>query len=288
MSRALIFGRTGQVARELARRVPDGVTAVFLDREAADLCDPAACATAVAAHRPDLVINAAAYTAVDRAEDEEPLASVINGDAPGAIAQAAQALDVPFLHVSTDYVFDGGGRDPWRPDAPAAPLGAYGRSKLAGEIAVRQSGTSSILRVSWVFSAHGSNFVKTMLRLAETRAELHVVADQTGGPTAAADIASTLWSMGRALQSGAARPGVYHFAGRPDASWAEFAREIFARAGRQVKVIDIPTKDYPTPARRPMNSRLDCAMLETEFGLTRPDWRQSLAAVLAELAEAGP
>ncbi|MDJ0630815.1 MAG: dTDP-4-dehydrorhamnose reductase [Rhodobacter sp.] len=284
--RALIFGTTGQVAAELRRRAPAGADVTALGRDKADLTRPAACAAAIAGHGADLVINAAAYTAVDKAEEEEPLATVINADAPAAMARAAAELGVPFCHVSTDYVFDGSGDAPWRTGDPTAPLGAYGRSKLAGECGVlRAGGTHAILRTSWVFSALGSNFVKTMLRLAETRSRLTVVADQVGGPTAAADIADALWTIGTGLMDGA-KGGTYHFSGAPDVSWADFAREIFAQAGRAVEVVDIPGSGFPSPARRPSNSRLDCTELETEFGLKRPDWRQSLAEVLADLKEA--
>ncbi len=285
--RVLVFGRTGQVAREIARRAPGDVVITALGRDQADLADPAACAAALAARAADAVINAAAYTAVDRAEDEERLATVVNGAAPAAMARAAAEKGVPFLHVSTDYVFDGGGTAPWTPEAPTGPLGAYGRSKLAGEAGVAGAGGDhAILRTSWVFSAHGANFVKTMLRLAATRDRLDVVADQTGGPTAAADIADALWTMARAFHEGRGRSGIYHFAGAPDVSWAGFAREIFAQAGRTVTVTGIPSAEYPTPAARPANSRLDCSATETHFGIPRPDWRQSLAAVLAELKEA--
>ena len=279
--RILVFGETGQVARELARRAP--VTA--LGRDAADLSDPEACAAAILASDAEAVINAAAYTAVDRAEEEETLATVINGAAPAAMARAAARKGVPFLHVSTDYVFDGSGETPWKPSDPTGPLGAYGRSKLAGEIGVRAAdGKHAILRTSWVFSSHGANFVRTMLRLGRERDALRVVDDQTGGPTAAGDIAGALLTMARALQDGAPG-GTYHFAGSPDVTWAGFAREIFARAGLEVAVTGIPSSDYPTPARRPANSRLDCATLEADFGIPRPDWRESLGGILAELAE---
>lgn len=275
----LVFGQTGQVARELARQAPD---AVHLGRGQADLSDPAACTAAIRAHAPAVVINAAAYTAVDRAETDEATALQVNGAAPGAMAQACADLGIPFLHVSTDYVFDGSGTAPWKPEDPVAPLGAYGRSKLAGEQAVRAAGGRHvILRTSWVFSAHGANFVKTMLRLGADRPALRVVADQIGGPTPAGGIAAALLTMADALRQGAAG-GTYHYAGAPDTSWACFARETFAQAGLAVTVEDIPTEAYPTPARRPLNSRLDCATL-ADFGIARPDWQQALAEVVSEL-----
>jgi dTDP-4-dehydrorhamnose reductase len=280
--RILVFGRTGQVATEIQRQAE--VTA--LGREVADLSDPMACAEAIRDHAPDLVINAAAFTAVDRAESEEDLATVINGVAPGAMARTCADLGIPFCHVSTDYVFDGSGTAPRTPSDPVAPCNAYGRSKLAGEEAVRAAGgQAAILRTSWVFSAHGGNFVKTMLRLSETRDALSVVEDQIGGPTPAADIAAALLSMGRAMVAGHAG-GLYHFSGAPDASWADFAREIFAQAGRAAVVTGIPTRDYPTPAARPQNSRLDCGSLAAEFGIRRPDWRAGLSRVLKELEQA--
>lgn len=277
----LVFGKTGQVATELARLAPD---AIFLGRDDADLSNPAACVAAIKRHAPTGVINAAAFTAVDKAEDEEPLATVINGDAPGAMARACAELDIPFVHISTDYVFDGSGQDPWRPDDRTAPIGAYGRSKRAGEDAVRAAGgTHVIMRTSWVFSAHGGNFVKTMLRLGAERDALRIVSDQIGGPTAAADIATTAL---RALDTIANKPdlsGTYHFSGAPDTSWAGFAKAIFDEAGLSVAVEEIPTTDYPTPAARPLNSRMDCSSLEAAFGIERPDWRAGLKDVIKEL-----
>lgn len=277
----LVFGKTGQVAQELQRLAPD---ACFLGRAEADLSDPAACAAAIGLHDPTAVINAAAYTAVDRAEQEEALATTINGAAPGAMARACAAQDIPFLHVSTDYVFDGQGSAPWKPGDPTGPLGAYGRSKLSGEQAVIAAGGAyAILRTSWVMSAHGNNFVKTMLRLSETRDALTVVADQVGGPTPAGAIADALLLMAAQMISGDGPSGVYHFSGAPDVSWADFAREIFAQAGRDVAVTDIPTSAYPTPATRPPNSRMDCGDLLRDYGIARPDWRVGLTEILTEL-----
>ena len=279
--RVLVFGQTGQVARELARRCPAGVTARFLGRDQADLMDPAACAAAIADC--DVVINAAAWTAVDKAEAEEATATVVNGAAPTAMAERCAALGLPFLHISTDYVFDGGGDTAFRPDHPTAPLGAYGRSKLAGEQGVLAAGGQAlILRTSWVVSAHGANFVKTMLRLGRERDSLNVVADQIGGPTPAAAIAQALLTAARALQDGAAG-GTYHFAGAPDTNWADFARAIMAGAGLPCAINDISASAYPTPARRPANSRLDCTSFTRDFGVERPDWRASLTEILKEL-----
>ncbi|WP_323716064.1 dTDP-4-dehydrorhamnose reductase [Paracoccus aminovorans] len=281
MSDLLVFGRTGQVARELARLAPE---ARFLDRAAADLSDPAACAEAIRESGCAAVLNAAAHTAVDRAESEPELARRINAEAPAAMARACAALGVPFLSLSTDYVFDGSGAAPWVETDPTGPLGIYGATKLAGEQAIAAAGGQwAVLRTSWVFSSHGANFVRTMLRLAAERSELRVVADQHGGPTPAADIAAACLTVLAAMRADATRGGLYHFSGAPDTTWADFARAIMADAGLACRIIDISTSDYPTPARRPANSRLDCAAILRDFGISRPDWRAGLAKVLQEL-----
>lgn len=279
--RILVFGKSGQVATELQRQAD----VVALGREVADLTDPKSCAATIAASDADVVINAAAYTAVDKAEDEEALATLINGDAPAAMARACADKGTPFVHISTDYVFDGTGQTPWAPQDATEPLGAYGRSKLAGENGILTAGgTAVILRTSWVFSAHGNNFVKTMLQLGNDREAMSVVADQIGGPTAAADIAKACLSIATQLCEG--KPGgIHHFSGAPDVSWAGFAREIFTQAALNPAVTDIPSSDYPTPAKRPLNSRLDCATLKSDFEISRPDWRNSLVEVLADLKE---
>lgn len=277
----LVFGQTGQVATELRTCAP---LAGFLGRDKADLSDPAACAAAIRAAAPSAVINAAAYTAVDRAEGEEALALTINGDAPGAMAETCAELGIPLVHISTDYVFAGTGETPWMPSDPVAPPNAYGRTKLAGEDAIRAAGgTYAILRTSWVVSAHGNNFVKTMLRLGAERDRLTIVADQIGGPTPAADIAGACLSIARQLQDDPGKTGTYHFSGAPDTSWAGFAREIFDRAGLTCAVEDIPTTAFPTPAARPLNSRLDCAETETVFDIHRPDWKAGLDTILNDL-----
>ncbi|MEO5620630.1 MAG: dTDP-4-dehydrorhamnose reductase [Cypionkella sp.] len=280
--KVLVFGRTGQVARELARRLPLGVTAAFLGRELADLSDPEACIAAGMASDADVVINAAAWTAVDKAEAEEAAALVVNGAAPAAMARACETRGLPFVHVSTDYVFDGAGDQPFGVDDPVAPLGAYGRTKLAGEQGVQAAGgVFAIMRTSWVVSAHGANFVKTMLRLGAERDSLNVVADQIGGPTPAADIADALYVVAAGLLAG--KPGgILHFSGAPDVSWAEFAREIMVQAGLACVVNDIPSSAYPTPAQRPANSRMDGGGL-AGFGLARPDWRLGLTEIIKEL-----
>ena len=291
----LVFGKTGQVARELQAlapvMAPMTVIApmIALGREEADLAMPGACAAAIERLAPTAVINAAAYTAVDRAEDEEELATQVNGAAPAEMARACFERDIPFVHLSTDYVFDGSGETPRRPDDPVAPISAYGRSKLAGEKGVsRAGGRYAILRTSWVFSAHGQNFVKTMLRLGRERDQLRIVADQIGGPTPAAAIARACLTIAEQLAHDPSKSGAYHFAGAPDASWADFARAIFAQAGLACDVEDIVTADYPTPARRPANSRLDCSATKFVFGIKPPDWQDGLAAVLQELKQKDP
>lgn len=282
--RVLIFGQTGQVARELVRHKPPSWDLVSLGRADADLRNPGDCARRITKAGADAVINAAAFTAVDKAEELPELAHTINAEAPGAMAEAAARIDVPFLHVSTDYVFSGAGSEPWHPDDTPAPLNTYGASKLAGEQAVAAAGgPSAILRTAWVFSAHGTNFVKTMLRLADTHTELRVVNDQTGGPTPAAAIAQALLAMAQHMRSLPHPHATYHFTGAPDTTWADLARAIFAHAGKSIKVTGIPTTDYPTPAARPMNGRLDCSDLARVFGIERPDWRTGLSDVLDEL-----
>ena len=279
--RLLVYGATGQVARELARLAPG---ATFLGRDRVDFATGDV-ALPLREGDWDAVINAVAYTAVDRAEAEPELARAVNATAPGRIAAACTARGLPFLHVSTDYVFDGTGEGPRAPADPTGPLSVYGATKLEGEEAVRAAGgLHAILRTSWVFSAHGANFVKTMLRLGAERAELRVVADQWGGPTPAGAIAAALLRMAEVLPARPEAGGTHHFAGAPDTTWAGFAREIFHQAGLPCRVTEIPTADYPTPARRPLNSRLDCRGFTETFGLPRPDWRAGLAAVLKELS----
>lgn len=281
----LMFGETGQVAREVLRRSPGaGIEVEALGRAAADLTDVATCAARIAATDADAVLNAAAWTNVDGAETDEDGAAAVNGAAPAAMAVAAKARGLPFVHISTDYVFDGSGDAPRDEAAPTAPINAYGWSKLAGEQGVRAAGgVHAILRTSWVFSAHGGNFVKTMLRVGAERDRLTVVDDQVGGPTSAAAIADACLTVAKALRSAPDLNGVYHFAGAPDVSWRGFAEAIFAEAGMDVEAAPIPTSDYPTPAKRPLNSRLDCDAIRAAFGIGRPDWRADLKDVIREL-----
>lgn len=282
----LVFGKTGQVARSLQdlAQQTDGIIVTALGRDVADLTDSSACADLIADHAPAAVINAAAFTGVDASETHEAKAHAVNAAAPAAMAEVCARLDIPFVTISTDYVFDGEGTQPWAPDSATGPLGAYGRTKLAGEKRVRAAGGRfAILRTSWVFSPYGQNFVKTMLRLAENRDALTIVGDQIGGPTAAHDIAAACLRMVQALAQDPTKAGTYHFSGAPDVSWADFAREIFKQAIVACDVTPIPTSEYPTPAARPLNSRMTCKLTEKTFGLARPDWAMSLSAVLTRL-----
>ena len=290
----LVLGRNGQVARELDRLgAPEGFQLVFAGREDFDLSAGADPAALLETHAPVAVINAAAYTAVDKAESESDAAFRLNRDVPAAIARACAERGVPFVHFSTDYVFDGRKSAPYLEDDPIGPTGVYGRSKAEGEAAVTAAGgRHAILRTSWVYSAFGANFVKTMLRLSETRDELGVVADQTGRPTWARDCAEGALRSVKALLEGAPGfGGVYHLSGAGDATWADFAEAIFAefaaRGGRRPKVNRITTADYPTPAARPANSRLDCSKLEAALGWKMRPWREGLAACMDELTAPG-
>ena len=287
MSDLLVFGRTGQVARELQHLATvQALDLLALGRNAADLAQTGACAAAIHGHRPRAVINAAAHTVVDHADEEEALATAINGVAPAEMAVACAALNIPLVHISTDYVFAGSGDTPWVPADATAPLNAYGRSKCAGEEGIRASGaTHAILRTSWVFSAHGTNFVKTMLRLSDSRDQISVVDDQIGGPTPARAIAASCLTIAQQLQDAPEKTGTYHFSGTPDVSWCSFARAIFSLTGRPTRVQAIPTSAYPTPAASPANSRLDCSTLAHDYAITRPDWQASLTNVIRTLKE---
>ncbi len=280
-----MFGKTGQISREVLRHA-GGHEILALDRTAADLADPSACASLVRRCDADIILNAAAYTAVDRAESEPEIAHLLNAAAPGTMARAARERGLPFLHVSTDYVFNGSGNEPWKTGDGTGPINVYGQTKLLGEAEILASGArAAILRTSWVFSAHGSNFVKTILRLGKERSVLNVVDDQVGGPTSAADIAKTLIRMAEQMISTTARLGVYHYAGSPDASWRKFASEIISQASLKTKVTGISSSEYPMPALRPLNSRLDCERILADFGIVRPDWKIGLTHVLQELGE---
>lgn len=287
----LVTGREGQVARSLAER-GQAHELVFAARPRFDLADPASIGRMIADVRPDVVISAAAYTAVDQAEDELDIARAINAEAPGHIGRAAAAIGAPVLHLSTDYVFDGSGDRAWREDDPTGPLGIYGETKLGGEHALAASGARYVvLRTAWVYSPFGSNFVKTMLRLAETRDALNVVADQHGNPTSALDIADALLAVADrwAREPDHGADETYHFGGTGDTNWADFARTIFAESerygGPTCTVKGIPAADYPTKAERPANSRLDSVKFAETFGHSAPRWQDSLAATVSRLLD---
>lgn len=276
----LVFGKTGQVASEL--KAHKGVIA--LGRDEADLSVPKVCADALKRYQPHAVINAAAYTAVDKAESEESLANTINGEAPGFMANACAELNIPLVHISTDYVFDGSGIAPWTVTDIANPKNAYGRSKLKGEHAIKSSGcVYAILRTSWVVSAHGKNFVKTMRRLSADHDCITVVDDQVGGPTCARDIAQTCISIARQLINDASKLGVYHYSGQPNVNWCQFANAIFENMNCTTIASPISTSEYPTPALRPLNSRLDCKLTHDTFGIAQPSWRDGLEEILRDL-----
>lgn len=289
--RITVTGQSGQVVRAMLERAPAGVSVTALGRPELDLEKLESIAPAIAASRPDIVVNAAAFTAVDLAESEEETAQLVNGMGAGEVAKVAAALGFPIIQISTDYVFDGALTRPYRESDPVSPISAYGRSKLAGEQAVASATPDhAILRTAWVYSPFGKNFVKTMLRLAETRDSVGVVSDQLGCPTSALDIADAVFAVARNLL---ARPddaglrGVFHMSARGEASWADVAEAIFAErarlGGSAVQVDRIATSAYPTPARRPANSRLDCARLQQIHGVTLPDWLGSLQPCVQRL-----
>ncbi|WP_114395701.1 dTDP-4-dehydrorhamnose reductase [Oleisolibacter albus] len=295
MPRLFLTGATGQVGSALAAQARSAgwdVTApgrADLNLESARTGE--GLAPLLSGH--DLLVNAAAFTKVDLAESQPDAAFAANRDGPAALASAAHALGIPLLHISTDYVFDGTADRPYREEDTVCPLGVYGASKGAGEQAVRAAAPRHvILRTAWVFSAHGQNFLKTMLKLGAERPELRVVADQQGGPTPADDIAACLLRMGTVLlrdQPATTDPrwGTFHFAGSPSTSWHGFAAEIFRQAaadGRRVPLLTpIRTVDYPTPARRPAWSVLDCAKIERLYGIPAPDWHAGIARALEHL-----
>lgn len=292
--RIAVTGQAGQLVTSLIERgAAAGHEIVALGRPQLDLADPASVARALEAARPDAIVSAAAYTAVDKAESESELAHAVNGAGAGAVAQAAKALGVPLVHISTDYVFDGTLDRPYAESDPTGPTGVYGASKLAGEQAVLDThDNSAVLRVAWVYSPFGGNFVKTMLRLAGDRDEVSVVADQIGNPTSALDIADGVIKVATNMvaDSYPDKRGIFHMTAQGQASWAEFAEAIFAasaaRGGPSASVRPIGTVDYPTPATRPANSRLDCSKIARVHGVTLPDWHGSLDTVVARLIAA--
>lgn len=287
--KVLITGAGGQLGRALQASAPAQADIIALDRQALDIADEAAVVALFNETEPDLVINAAAYTAVDRAESEQADAYRINGDAPGILAAAAAVQRARFIHVSTDFVFDGTGGSPYRPDHLTAPLGVYGASKLAGEHAVRAAHSDAlIVRTAWVYGATGHNFVRTMLRLMAERDEVRVVADQIGTPTYAAGLAQALWAL-----DAAGATGIHHWTDSGAASWYDFAVAIQEEAlaigllGRTVPVLPIATSDYPTPARRPSYSVLDKSAAVALAGTPAPHWRIHLRDMLGVIKANG-
>ena len=278
----LVTGVHGQLGHDVCKVLSArGVEHRGVDREDFDLTDPEATRVCVMAYAPDAVIHCSAWTAVDRAEDELDTVTAINVEGTRAIAEACKALDAKMVYISTDYVFPGDGGRFYEPDDPTGPLGAYGSTKLGGEEAVRGLLTKYfIVRVSWVFGINGNNFIKTMLRLAETRTEVSVVCDQIGSPTYTADLAPLLCDM-----VVTDKYGVYHATNEGVCSWAEFAEEIFRVAGKQVTVRHIPTSEYPTRAVRPLNSRMSKDKLEAMGFHRLPTWQDALARYWKELSE---
>ncbi|QQR35443.1 dTDP-4-dehydrorhamnose reductase [Devosia oryziradicis] len=293
--RLAVTGKTGQVVTALLERGEAmGAEIVALGRPEIDLSLDRSVLDTLAAASPDVIVSAAAYTAVDKAETEADRAEAVNARGPGLVAEAAAALNVPVIHLSTDYVFDGSKPSPYVETDATRPLGVYGRTKLAGETAVAAATPNHvILRTAWVYSPFGQNFLKTMLRLAADRPELRVVDDQRGNPTSALDIADAVLVIARNLfdrPDDAALRGVFHLAGTGEASWADFATEIFAASaalgGPSAGVSRITTADYATPARRPANSRLSTARLQQVHGVTMPHWTTSTRSVVERLVAA--
>lgn len=290
MKQVLVTGGSGQVGTELARhRWPDGWEAVALTRADLDLTDPAAIAAMVAGRPWAAIVSAGAYTAVDKAESDAVAAWAVNALAPAALAAAAKLRGIPIVHVSTDYVFPGDRDGAWEVDDPVAPLGVYGASKLGGELAVRSSGARhAIVRTAWVVSAHGNNFVKTMLRVGAERPTLRVVADQHGSPTGAADLAGALAALAVRLAEDADAPtGTYHFSNTGPTTWHGFAEEIFRQAaprgGPAPAVEAITSAEFPTPARRPANSLLSHRAIGRDHGIHPQPWQSALGDILDEL-----
>ena len=285
----LIVGAKGQVGSSLCLQAQQGWQVLAVDRDELDISEREAVLRTVAQWQPDVIINAAAHTAVDKAESEIDASYVINRDGPAYLAEAARQVGAVLLHISTDYVFAGDKDGLYVETDPVDPQGVYGASKLAGEVAVAEyCSRHLILRTAWVFGEHGNNFVKTMLRVGAQRDSLGVVADQFGGPTYAGDIAAALLAMAQqALQPDFSAWGVYHFAGEPHVSWCQFAEAIFKVAGEQDVLARLPqvngitTAEYPTPARRPANSRLDCSKIKRVFGIAPSDWLAALQRIQA-------
>lgn len=293
--RIVVTGRNGQVVRSLVERAAGtDIDIIPIGRPVLDLASPATIETALTSLAADVMVSAAAYTDVNRAEAESELADRINGQAPGLLAARAKALGIPIIQLSTDYVFDGTKREPYTEDDPVCPINAYGRSKAAGERAVATAHPRHVtLRTSWVYSPLGRNFVRTMLGLARKQETVRVVGDQVGNPTAASDIADGILAVARGLAAGppADRYGTFHMAASGAVSWADLASAIFAASaacgGPSARVVPIASAEYQTPAERPANSRLDCTKIARVHGVSLPSWQPSLTACIRRILEQG-
>lgn len=293
--RIAVTGKHGQVASALRERAAPGVEIMTVGRPEFDIADRACVARAFDRLACDAIVNAAAYTAVDKAESDPEAANRVNAEGAAHVAEAAARLDVPLIHLSTDYVFDGALDRPYRENDATGPTSAYGRSKLAGEQRVAEiHPRHAILRMAWIYSPFGANFVRTMLRLAETRTEIGVVADQRGNPTSALDIADALLRVAGAMVEtpSASRYGVFHIVGSGEATWADLAEATFEAAARRGRarpnVRRIASADYPTPARRPANSRLDTTKFASVYGFSLPEWTESLRECVERLLAEAP
>jgi len=286
--KVLITGQHGQVSRELQLQLQGLGELIVLGRDQLDLANADQIRQQIRAHRPDLIINAAAHTAVDQAESEPDAAFAINAIAPGVLAEEAKALGIPLIHYSTDYVFDGSKPAPYTEADTPNPLGVYGQSKLAGEEAIAAvGGEYLVLRTSWVYSSHGKNFLLTMQRLLQEKPQMRIVADQIGAPTWAGSIARSTRALIERWQAGEPGEwGIYHVTNQGETSWFGFAEAIGEHLRTQGKACAeleaIPSSAYPTPAKRPLNSRLDCSRLQQQWHVSQPSWQDALRECLAQ------
>ena len=283
----LVTAAQGQVGHALTSQAgAAGFEIIALPRQQLDIIDLSSIQEAIDQHKPDVLVNAAAYTAVDKAETDQAAAYAVNEAGSSNLAEACRQSAIPLIHISTDYVYSGEQSVPYAEDDATGPINVYGASKLAGDKAIADSLEKHIiLRTSWVFGLHGNNFVKTMLRLGQARDELGVIDDQYGCPTAAEDIAETIFRLSESIQAGQAAWGLYHYCGQPSTSWYGFATRIFDRAKAMgfdlgVNVKPITTADYPTPAKRPKSTILDCGKIKSRYNIDRPDWRVRLDAII--------
>jgi dTDP-4-dehydrorhamnose reductase len=294
-ARVLILGSGGQLGTELVRAAPPAAEPIAYSRYEVDVTDEDALRVAVRSARPHYILNAAAYTAVDRAESEPAIAYAANTFGPRILAEECRALNAWLIHFSTDYVFDGSGTTPWKESDPTGPLNVYGRTKLEGEMAITAAGCRHLIfRTSWVYAAHGNNFLRTMIRLSRERSQLRIVNDQLGAPTSANEIARAVWkALGRinGKAGTAVEPGIYHMTCEGIASWYDFARAIFAKLEGRIpvpEILPIASAEFPTPAIRPHNSALNCEKLARIFGVRLAPWQNALEEVIDNLADQLP